>query len=702
MNLKQLLSLPISDIPKVTGSLAKLIASQLKLNTWNDLLYFFPYRYQDKTQVYSIKDLYQQVDNEVQIIATIRGLEEIPGKKFKRLVLTLKDETGYMQAVWFQYPAWMLTKLKLNSTYLFFGKVNQFNQILSMVHPEFEEFQPHKVLPKGFFPVYSSTELLQRKGISHKWFQQKIDFILQNIQPHLTENLSNTLIHQNKLISRDLALRWIHFPPDGESLKQAKRRLKFEEIFFFQLSFGIKKYQEKIRNRSYPIQKIGTYFETFYHQHLPFELTSAQKKVLKEIREDLRKNEQMHRLLQGDVGSGKTMVAFLTCLMVIDNGYQTCIMAPTEVLAKQHHQSIRYYAEKLGLKVHLLTGSTKTSERKIILSETQNGETHILIGTHALLEDVVTFKQLALSIIDEQHRFGVAQREKLWRKSFPPPHILIMTATPIPRTLAMSYYSDLDLSVIDELPGNRLPIKTIHQTETQRFKVYNFIEQEILKGRQIFIVYPLIEESQALDFEDLMNGFEVISRRFPLPHYQVGLVHGRMTAQEKDLEMKKFEQGKTNILIATTVIEVGINIPNATVMVIENAERYGLAQLHQLRGRVGRGEHQSYCILLTKDQLSKDAQKRIDTLCETNDGFRIAEVDLELRGAGDLLGTQQSGLMNFKILRLEEDHQVVQHAKKQVDELLKNDPNLQKHENLPIRKHFEDFCKDRIKWGNIG
>jgi ATP-dependent DNA helicase RecG len=550
-------------------------------------------------------------------------------------------------------------------------------------------------------PIYPSTEKLSNKGITNKVINKLIQQLFLETKGHFKETLSEPLLKELHLISKSKAMFNIHFPKSTELLAKAQFRLKFEELFYVQLQLISKKLLRKQKIKGYNFDKVGIIFNDFYNNHLPFELTNAQKRVIKEIRTDLGSNAQMNRLLQGDVGSGKTIVALMTMLLAIDNGFQACLMAPTEILANQHFNGIKELLNGVGIEVALLTGSVKKSARRVIHERLENGELHILIGTHALLEDKVQFKNLGLAIIDEQHRFGVAQRSKLWHKNEMPPHILVMTATPIPRTLAMSLYGDLDISVIDELPPGRKPIKTVHRYDSNRLKVLAFIRDEIKKGRQIYIVYPLIQESEALDYKDLMDGHASISRDFPLPNYQISILHGQLKPADKDYEMERFVSGKTQIMVATTVIEVGVNVPNASVMIIESAERFGLSQLHQLRGRVGRGADQSFCILMTSHKLSSEAKTRLDTMVSTNDGFEIAEVDLKLRGPGDLMGTQQSGVLNLKIADIIKDNDILKAARHQVLQLLKEDPSLQKEGNHVIRYTYAQLIKYKNIWNYI-
>jgi ATP-dependent DNA helicase RecG len=550
-------------------------------------------------------------------------------------------------------------------------------------------------------PIYSSTDKLVNSGVSNKVFRGYIQELLQQIFEKIEESLSSELISAHKLIGKKEALLNIHFPTSPEMLEKAQYRLKFEELFFIQLQLIRKKIIRKNKIKGYVFNQVGEVFNEFYAEHLPFKLTNAQKLVLKEIRKDVASNAHMNRLLQGDVGSGKTIVALLTMLLAIDNGFQASIIAPTEILATQHYYAISDLLKKMNISVDLLTGSTKVKKRREIHENLKNGQLHILIGTHAILEEKVSFKNLGIAIIDEQHRFGVAQRSKMWKKNKLPPHILVMTATPIPRTLAMSVYGDLDISVIDELPPGRKEVQTVHRYDKNRLAVFNFMKKEIEKGRQVYVVYPLIQESQAMDYKDLMDGFESISREFPIPKYQISIVHGKMKAPDKEYEMQRFVKGETQILVATTVIEVGVNVPNASIMVIESSERFGLSQLHQLRGRVGRGGDQSYCVLLSGIKLSSEAKTRLKTMVETSDGFKIAEVDLKLRGPGNMMGTQQSGVLNLRIADVVKDSPILYNARNAAIDLLKEDPNLLKPENNQIHKTFAEISKTSGAWSNI-
>jgi ATP-dependent DNA helicase RecG len=697
----QELHTPIMYLKGIGPGRAKLLEKELGIATYQDLLYFFPNRYIDKSKYYTISEL-ERSSSDVQIIGQIVHLKTVEQKKGKRLVATFKDHTGEMELIWFRSQQWFRERLELGQPYVIFGRINWFNGQFSMAHPELELLSQHQKSISGRMqPVYPSTENLSKQGVSNrvimKWMAALLEEYGSAVHETLPENLRNDLGLPRK---RD-ALIHIHFPDSQKHLAGAQARLKFEELFYIQLALLIKRQFRKQKIKGLPFENVGSFFNSFYENHLPFELTEAQKRVVREIRADLGSRAQMNRLLQGDVGSGKTIVAVLIMLLALDNEFQSCLVAPTEILAQQHYQGIKALLEPLGIKVGLLTGSVRKRDRKPLFAELESGELSILIGTHAILEEGVIFKNLGLAIIDEQHRFGVAQRAKLWRKNEAPPHILVMTATPIPRTMAMSLYGDLDSSIIDTLPPGRKPIKTVHRTDADRLKVFGFIRDEIAKGRQIYIVYPLIQESEALDYKDLMDGYESISREFPLPKYQVSIVHGQMKPEDKDIEMQRFVSGKTQIMVATTVIEVGVNVPNATVMIIESAERFGLSQLHQLRGRVGRGGEQSYCILMSGSKLSEDAKTRLQTMVRTNDGFEIAEVDLKLRGPGDLMGTQQSGILSLKIADVVKDKDLLQTARYYAIQLLKDDPGLNSEQNQMVKFKMSRMDMFKNKWDYI-
>ncbi|WP_271392854.1 ATP-dependent DNA helicase RecG [Aequorivita sinensis] len=695
------LQTPIDYLKGVGPNRATLLKKELGVHTFQDLLNLFPNRYLDRTQYYKISQL-QQTNAEVQIVGKISHIKTVEQKRGKRLVATFRDETGQMELVWFRGVKWIRENIKINVPYVIFGKTNFFNGNFSMPHPEMELLEIHeKSIRSAMQPVYPSSEKLSNNGITNKVINGLMQQLFLESKNAFFETLSKPLLEQLKLMSKKDALLNVHFPKSQAHLARAQYRLKFEELFYIQLQLVRKNLVHKSKIKGYTFDRIGENFNTFFNEHLPFDLTNAQKRVIKEIRNDLGSNAQMNRLLQGDVGSGKTIVALMSMLIALDNGFQACLMAPTEILSVQHYQGLVELCKELNTSIELLTGSTKTSKRREIHEKLENGEIDILIGTHALLEDKVKFKNLGLAIVDEQHRFGVEQRSKLWHKNEYPPHILVMTATPIPRTLAMSVYGDLDISIIDELPPGRKDIKTVHRFDANRLKVFHFIKEEISKGRQVYIVYPLIQESESMDYKDLMDGYESISREFPMPEYQISIVHGQMKPADKDYEMNRFVTGETQIMVATTVIEVGVNVPNASVMIIESAERFGLSQLHQLRGRVGRGAEQSYCILMTGHKLSSDAKTRLETMVRTSDGFEIAEVDLKLRGPGDMMGTQQSGVLNLRIADIVKDSEILKIARSYALQTLKADPNLTSDENRPIKNTYAQLVKYRNIWNYI-
>ena len=695
------LQTPIDYLKGVGPNRADLLRSELGIHTYQDLINLFPNRYIDRTKYYKINEL-QRNNAEVQVIGIITGFREVAQKRGKRLVADFKDDTGMMELVWFRGQKWIRESLKIGKPYVILGKTNWFSGKHSMPHPELELQSEHENnLRSAMQAIYPSTEKLSNKGITNRVIAKIMQQLFIETKGKFVETLSDSVKGELRLLSKSDALFNIHFPKNQELLSRAQFRLKFEELFYIQLQLILKNLIHKSKIKGFIFDKVGDYFNTFYKDHLPFELTNAQKRVLKEIRSDLGSNAQMNRLLQGDVGSGKTIVAFMSMLMGLDNGFQCCLMAPTEILSVQHYNGLLELCNKLNISVSLLTGSSKTSERKEIHENLENGTLQILIGTHALLEDKVKFKNLGLAIIDEQHRFGVKQRSKLWKKNELPPNVLVMTATPIPRTLAMSVYGDLDISIIDELPAGRKPIKTVHRYDNNRLKVFRFMRDEIAKGRQIYVVYPLIQESEKMDYKDLMDGYESISREFPMPDYQISIVHGKMKAADKDYEMQRFAEGKTNIMVATTVIEVGVNVPNASVMVIESAERFGLSQLHQLRGRVGRGAKQSYCILMTSHKLSNDSKTRLETMVRSSDGFEIAEVDLKLRGPGDIMGTQQSGVLNLRIADIVKDKDILEQARYYAKSVLKIDPSLGLPEHKVILNTYRQMSKYRNIWNYI-
>jgi len=698
--MNNLLETPIEYLKGVGPARGELLRKELGIHKYADLLHLFPNRYIDRTRYYRINELLNS-GAEVQVVGKVINIKTV-GEKRTRLVATFTDGTGEMELVWFQGQKWIRENLKLNTPYVIFGKATSFNGIFNMAHPEMEPLAEHEAsLRSAMQPIYPSTEKLTQRGITNKVVSKIMQQLFTETQALFTDVLPAAVINELKLVPKNAALFNIHFPKSHDLLARAQFRLKFEELFFIQLQLITKNLIRKHKIKGHPFTNVGTYFNDFYQNHLPFALTNAQKRVIKEIRNDLGQPAQMNRLLQGDVGSGKTIVAMMSMLLALDNGFQACLMAPTEILANQHYIGLSELAAPLGINIKILTGSTKTAERRIIHEALESGELHILIGTHALLEDKVQFANLGLAVIDEQHRFGVEQRSKLWRKNDIPPHVLVMTATPIPRTLAMSLYGDLDVSVIDELPPGRKPIQTVHRYDSNRLKVWKFLKDEIAKGRQVYIVYPLIQESEKMDYKDLMDGYESISRDFPLPQYSVSIVHGKMKPAEKDSEMQRFAANKTNIMVATTVIEVGVNVPNASVMVIESAERFGLSQLHQLRGRVGRGADQSYCILMTGQKLGNDTKTRLETMCRTNDGFEIAEVDLKLRGPGDIMGTQQSGVLNLQIADLVKDRDILMIAREQAIKLLKDDAPMAKPEHAVLRHAFIEMGKKKSIWNYI-
>ena len=697
----EILSNPIDFLKGVGPSRANLLKKELNIFTYKDLLYYFPFRYIDKSKIYKISNLSSEMPY-VQLKGKIIRFEDIGIGKTKRLVAHFQDESKILQLVWFKGIRWIKSSLKLNTEYLVFGKPSFFKNDLNIVHPEIDLWDDNnKKTSIGLQGVYHSSEKLSSKGLNSRGIQKLIKNLLPIIENDIEETLPEKLLYELKLPNKKRAIFDIHIPKNNEDYLKAQKRLKFDEFFFFQLHLLKLKLMRNKKLRGYPFLKIGDNFNNFYKNYLPFELTQAQKRVLKEIRKDVLGNAQMNRLLQGDVGSGKTLVAFLCMIMAVDNGFQACIMAPTEILAQQHMKTISEYTKNLKIEIGILTGSSTMKQRTELHKKLKSGEISILIGTHALLEDNVEFKNLGFVVIDEQHRFGVAQRSKLWKKNKYPPHILVMTATPIPRTLSMTLYGDLEVSVIDELPPGRKQVKTLWKSDSNRLKVIGFIKEQIQAGRQIYIVFPLIKESEKLDYKNLMDGFDSIQRDFPLPKYQVSVVHGKMKPDDKEYEMKRFSEGITDIMIATTVIEVGVNVPNASVMIIESAERFGLSQLHQLRGRVGRGAEQSYCILMSGNKISNEAKERLKTMVETNDGFKISEVDLRLRGAGDMMGTRQSGSLQFKIADLVKDHKILDYSRKVAIEILENDENLSMSDNKNILKHYKIYSREKNIWNRI-
>ena len=678
---------------------AELFKEELGIRRCYDLLNFFPYKYLDRSRFYKISEI-----NSSDVYVQISGVfKNIVYKKYRnRYGIEAKffDGEKNIKVLWFKGLSWVEKSIKTNQNYILFGRISWFEKLPSLVHPEFERVENFKSKSIKLQPVYSSTEKLSSIGISNKAMIKIVKNLFVFLENKFDENLNEYLNKKFKLISPNQAYHNIHFPENHDLLEKARYRLKFEELFFNQLKFKLSHNKLK-RNKGYYFPYVGEYFNNFYNNYLSFALTKPQKKVLKEIRNDFASNQQMIRLLQGDVGSGKTVVALLSILISIDNNYQSCLVAPTEILAFQHFKNFKDKFENLGLVVKVLTGSTKSSDRKILLNDLKNGSINLLIGTHAIFEQNVIFNNLGYAVIDEQHRFGVKQRSKIWEKNNPPPHVLIMTATPIPRTLTMSLYGDLDLSIIDELPPGRKDVITVHRKDKNRLKVFGFIRDQIKQGRQIYIVYPLIEESKKMDLKYLEDGLESITREFDKENYSIGVMHGRMRSSNKDIEMNNFLNGKIDILISTTVIEVGVNVPNASVMIIENAERFGLSQLHQLRGRVGRGKYDSYCVLMTNDKISEDAKIRIDAMVNSNDGFKISEVDLRLRGPGDVLGTKQSGVLDFKIADIIEDESILFSVSNEADLLIKKDPKLNLNENYNIRSFILNNPINK-SWNEIG
>lgn len=696
-----ILSSPIEYLKGVGPLKAEWLKKELNIFTFNDLLHLFPYKHIDKSTISAINTISSNTDY-VQVVGKLYDIQIIGEKRSKRLIAYLKDASGVIELVWFQGVSWIQKYLREGSTYLVFGKVSYFNNKLQIVHPEIELFVSNPTSERSFFePVYPSTEKLKAKGLNGRQIAKLTSTLLLQLKPEaIPENIPVNICNSLNVLSRYQSYKAIHFPVSKEENETAIYRLKFEEFFIAQVRLNLIKLQRQQFSKGVLFEKVGNYFNTFFKEHLPFELTNAQKNVLKQIRQDTAKGHQMNRLLQGDVGSGKTIVALLCMLLAADNGYQSCMMAPTEILAQQHFNSINSLLKNMNLSVALLTGTSKAKERKLILEGLQNGNIQFIVGTHALIEDVVQFKNLGFVIVDEQHRFGVAQRAALWKKAITPPHILVMTATPIPRTLAMTAYGDLDYSVIDELPKGRQAITTVHRNEMQRMRVMEFIRSEISKGRQAYIIYPLIEESDKLSYEDLMQGYEQTKSYFPEPRYSISVLHGKMPSDQKEINMQRFVEGKTQIMVSTTVIEVGVNVPNATVMVIESAEKFGLSQLHQLRGRVGRGSEKSFCILLTGSRVSTEAKDRIHTMCSTNNGFIIAEKDLILRGPGDVEGTRQSGALNFKLASIVTDREILEIAKENAEKVLDEDKDLTLANNLPL-KNYLNSKKGKTNWSKI-
>lgn len=698
-----LLEKPIEYLKGVGPLKGDLLKKELGIFKVEDLLSHYPFRYRDRTKIIPIKDIHDD-SQYVQIKGKLVHFHELGNKFNKRLVAQLKDDTGRIELVWFRGVNWFAKSLVTGAEYIVYGKPSWFNGKLNIVHPDDMELLSQQSFEKvtGLQPVYPSTEKLKAKGLDSRGILKLMGTVMEELkESDLPENLPAEIVRKYRFISKYEATVFIHQPSNDDEMEKATRRLKFEELFISQIRILQLKVGRREHTQGFIFTNINNVFNEFYHHHLKFKLTNAQKKVLKEIRQDVLAGKQMNRLLQGDVGSGKTIVAVMTMMMAIDNGFQACLMAPTEILAQQHFRNINNLLETLPLKLEMLTSSVKRKLRKGILKELSEGTIHIAVGTHALIEEDVQFNNLGVVVIDEQHRFGVAQRAALWEKSGHPPHVLVMTATPIPRTLAMTIYGDLDVSVIDELPPGRKPIVTKHLFESKRLQMFGFLKEQIAKGRQVYIVYPLIEESEKLDLKNLMEGYESIVREFPLPNYRVSVLHGQMKAEDKETEMQRFVKGETHIMVSTTVIEVGVDVPNASVMVIENAERFGLSQMHQLRGRVGRGADQSYCILMSDFKQSQEAKTRLDTMVRTSDGFQIAEVDLHMRGPGDIEGTRQSGLMNFKVADIVRDSVMLKEARYAAQQLLDDDPLLEKPENYPLLRFLTGKKAEKKQWSRI-
>jgi ATP-dependent DNA helicase RecG len=689
----------IQYLPGVGPSRKKILGEELSIFTYGDLLNNFPYKYVDRSKVYTVHELRGDMPF-VQIVGKILSFETFEmGPRKERVIAHFSDGTGIMDLVWFQGGKYAKQTYKIGVEYVVFGKPTVFNNRINVTHPDMDRADTLELSSMGMQPYYSTTEKMKKRGLTSRTLEKLIRSLLEKLPP-LPETIPDFITGPRHLISRDEALRLIHYPKTAKEMEQARLRLKFEELFFIQLNILRYASDQRRKYRGYIFSQVGEVFNTFYHDHLPFPLTEAQKRVIREIRKDMGSGRQMNRLLQGDVGSGKTLVALMSMLIAIDNGYQACIMAPTEILAEQHLQTMMGFLKDMDLRVALLTGIVKGKRRKEVLEGLLDGSIQILVGTHAVIEDTVQFARLGFVVVDEQHRFGVAQRAKLWSKSMNPPHVLVMTATPIPRTLAMTLYGDLDVSVIDELPPGRKPVRTSHVFDTRMTTLYDGIRQQIHEGRQVYFVFPLIEESEKSDLKNLEDGFEVLRQAFP--EFRLSKVHGRMKPQDKEEEMQKFVKGETQILVATTVIEVGVNVPNASVMVILDAQRFGLAQLHQLRGRVGRGADQSFCILVTPYKLSDETRKRIDIMCDTNDGFRIAEADLKLRGPGDLEGTQQSGMaFDLKIADIARDGQIVQMARDEAQKIIDDDPECTSPRYTILWNRLNELKKTNINWAAI-
>ncbi len=700
--MKDLLSTEITYLKGVGPKRAEMLKKELKIKTFDDLLNYFPFRYVDKSRIFKVNEVINDTTY-FQLRGKISRITSVGEKRMKYITAVFTDDTGSIDLVWFRGLTWIKNRFDPGKTYTIFGKPSVFKNHFNFVHPEVEDYIPgdDELSGERLEGIYSSTEKLKNVGLGSRGINKIMKTLLNQVADMITETMPDYLLQQQRLLDRRSAYLNIHFPENHTMVEQAVRRLKFEELLFIQLQIMLNKHnlQEKIRGIRF--EKVGKHLNDFYHNHLPFELTEAQKRVIREIRADMGSGKQMNRLLQGDVGSGKTIVALMCILIAIDNGYQAAIMAPTEILANQHFNSLSHMLREMNVTVDLLTGSTRKKKRNEISDGLTSGDLNVIVGTHALIEDTVNFHKLGFVIIDEQHRFGVAQRARLWEKSDHPPHVLVMTATPIPRTLAMTVYGNLDVSLIDELPPGRKPVKTVHYFESKRLRVLGFMRKQIQLGRQIYVVYPLINESEKLDLQNLMDGFEDMQHHFPAPDYLVSVLHGRMKGEDKDYEMERFVKGKTDIMVSTTVIEVGVDVPNATVMIIENAERFGLSQLHQLRGRVGRGAEQSYCILMSGNKLSAEGRKRLEIMVKSNDGFEIAEADLSLRGPGDLEGTRQSGMLDFKIANLAKDGELVMQTRKVAENILTADPGLKSSNNLVLSQRLAEIKKGHKDWGRI-
>lgn len=696
-----LLQTKIEFLKGVGPKRAELLNKELSIFTYQDMLNHFPFRYVDKSKVHKVNQICSDAVY-YQLVGTVSNMQSFGSPRVTRITATFTDETGSVELVWFQGLKWIRSRFRPGMKYLIFGKANFFNNRYSFVHPEVDDYNPNDlVVGESLQGVYYTTQKLSNIGLGSRQIANIIKTLLPQVVDIIPEVLPQSLVIKNNLMSRKEAYYKIHLPSSDQDVEKATSRLKYDEYFFFQLRMLLHKKDRQINTMSVVFDKVGDYFNTFYKEHLPFPLTGAQKRVIKEIRADLKTGHQMNRLLQGDVGSGKTIVALMIMLLALDNGYQAALMAPTEILATQHYESVTDQLKGMNINVALLTGSTKTAERRNILEQLADGSVNIIIGTHALIEDKVVFKNLGLCIVDEQHRFGVAQRARFWEKTSMPPHTLVMTATPIPRTLAMTQYGDLDVSKIDELPPGRKPVKTIHLYQESRLAIISFMKRQIAEGRQIYVVYPLIKESEKMDLINLKEGYEALLRDFPEPEYRICVVHGQMKADDKDFEMQRFVKHQAHIMVATTVIEVGVNVPNASVMIIENADRFGLSQLHQLRGRVGRGSDQSYCILVTDHKLTGEGKKRMATMVSTNDGFEIAEADLLLRGPGETQGTRQSGQVEMKLGDLTKDEPLIRHTRRMVSLLLESDPLLSKPEHAATKRYFDMYYSQDFDWGRI-